>query len=295
MKPVKLVMLRASLWLLLFSLLGGDLAYGQFGIGRGRAGSFPANYGLQYQYFDPSEVQQILINFDRGVSGGPAAQRRRFSVSTLAISAGLRINTPNDSSNFRWRIKVADAQFSRRLITLGLTLFDLDHAGVAEASYYFIQGRVGLRRAFGNRKLTLVPQASGFVGNRAMEFGNQNYPLPKVQADTTYRGVEVGFYGGLYVAIGRRLSVNGRYRESVLIDMNEPQLKSIRADLQIALGRISGNPLFLLLGYQRETLNFNSGFGEAGLISDEITNTVYQAVLRIRIVPKRDEVPEFWD
>lgn len=240
--------------------LGAQPGFGRGGMGFGRG---PMALGIQYEYFDPSAIHQILGSLSKTI---PIGAGRRPGASPLArgsflnLNGGIRFGGNLDSTEFRWRVAVIDADIYRRFFRFGFTIVDLDKTGILDKDYRWVNFRLGLAPGIGSQTVFVSPFVMGIAGIGSWEMGAVNYPGSGSIADSSLSGSEAGYQFGIVLGIFRHIIVTADYKERILVDGPEPRFKTWGGEIRLMPGRkfrMFGRGIHLYIRYEREKLELN--------------------------------------
>ena len=249
-----------SYFISIILLLGAtDLSFAQRGFGRGLPfGRGPKTIGIEYDYFDPSIIHQILGTFSQTMNPGLRPNSPlRGQISFLNLAAGARWGLGTDSTEFRWRAGLLDGDvIIHRIFAMGVTILDFNHAGILDEDVRWFNLRLGLGPALGTRKILIIPKFIGSFGAGRWTLGQTNYSNFGLGADTTLSGSEAGYQGSLSFLLFWRITITGKYSERIFLNSPEPHFKTLEVGTQIRLGKPPGVLTNLLISYSHEEMRF---------------------------------------
>jgi hypothetical protein len=243
----------------IFLIIVTNSSFAQRGFGRGLPfGRGPKTIGIEYDYFDPSVVHQILGTFSQTMNLGLRPNNcLRGQISFLNLAAGARWGLGTDSTEFRWRAGLIDGDvIIRKILAVGVTILDFNHAGILDEDVRWFNLRFGLGPAIGNGKILIIPKFTGSFGAGRWTLGQTNYSNFGHGADTTLSGSEAGYQGSLSFLLFWRITITGKYSERIFLNSPEPHFKTLEAGTQIRLGKPPGILTSLIINYSHEETHF---------------------------------------
>jgi hypothetical protein len=216
-------------------------------------GPGPKTIGIQYDYFDISGAHQITLQISRGPDMGI------MRMSMLTLAGGVRFGY-RDSTEFRWRAGLLDADMIRKFLSFGGTLLDYNKTGMLETDFTYINLRLGPVLRLGNPRFAAIARVVGSVGGSAIVLGETNYPGAELDEDKELSGGEAGYRSILSLLFMGRFTVSAEYGERIIGSKPEPHFKTFGVGAQLRLGeeRFGGKNLFLRFERQEFSLSENS-------------------------------------
>jgi hypothetical protein len=227
---------------LMFAIQSSDVQ-AQPGFGRGGGGLFMGPLGIQYDYFDSSGISQLMLTLSHHIPIGRGAPRdsTRMSqvirVSFLDAGIGVRFGGVLDSSEFRWRVKVLEADFTKWLFSFGATIADLDQSGLKEKENRWVNIRLGLQPRIRLWKLIASPFVLGFAGLGEWRLGNIHYAALGDIADSTFSGPESGYRAGVSVILFPLFRLTADYGMRTISYGPDPQFTTWSVEIHLLPGR----------------------------------------------------------
>jgi hypothetical protein len=224
-----------------------------FGGGRGLLRG-PLQLGLQYDNFNPAEVHQITGNlaFKRLLGMRPDA-RINGHISNFNLAVGIQFFS-KDSTNWRWRAGLLDANIISKNYLFKLRLIDFDQRGLVKELVQWFNAGFGLGRTIGNRKISLRPQLTGALGYSRIKLGLTNYPNFFEITDSTISGLDAGYQAIISVDLFSRINFSVDFSKRIVLDDIEPHIENWGINTSIRVGKRPITPLLLYFRYEKENI-----------------------------------------
>jgi hypothetical protein len=241
---------------------------------------------VRYDYFNPSEFHQVIVHYSTLMVPRMGDNINPGNLVSTTILEGGFCFKKQDSTVFRYRAALVDANFSRKLIALGFTALDYDKTTLLEKNLRWFNGRLGLTKSFRIRRLILAGRLVGTAGYTELLLGRTFYSNYGTAADSSLSGFEAG-----YIISGtllfKKINCNIVYHNKVLLDNPEPQFKIFSIDLFFHLLGKRGGGFLIHVNYENEKseLNLRNLFQK---------NRKFTVGLSYIIIPTKRRTPD-WD
>ncbi|GIV60962.1 MAG: hypothetical protein KatS3mg043_2051 [Rhodothermaceae bacterium] len=217
------------------------------------ANTAPQMLGLQFDAFPDTEARQLLLLAARRVPVAlllPAVSSdSHFDV--LFGAAGARFG--NDlPTRFRWRAGLLDLDVFRPPFGAGLTLLDVDRAGVPDLHARWLAVRLGPSLRLGGPAFFVEPR---FIGNGALSslrLGQTQYDGLGPGTRDTRTALEAGYTAGLLVQLGPHLHLTAS--SGYQIHYGGPDPSFHRRHLGVLYAPESRLQVFAAYGYEKASL-----------------------------------------